>query len=200
MTDPTPNAESAETIRMLNLPTDQRPAWLNDYLGHMTNPEIPATSTHPLLDLVMADTAHGEKKCTLDFPLDKVLATAEHAASADQHKLGYEEKEAAPRLWWVKDDGTYLMSNGKDPVGTRDEDGHPPHMVHATGWGPGTDARSILGGDDFRESLNLTTPLDDDGGGTLLDMLRTAAASGCTRFKLKATFDDHHMELTYITE
>ncbi|MFD0427408.1 DUF3085 domain-containing protein [Streptomyces zhihengii] len=92
------------------------------------------------------------------LPLDKVLATAEHAASADQHKLGYEEKEAAPRLWWVKDDGTYLMSNGKDPVGTRDEDGHPPHMVHATGWGPGTDARSILGGDDFRESLNLTTP------------------------------------------
>ncbi|MFC5905207.1 DUF3085 domain-containing protein [Streptomyces zhihengii] len=197
MTDPTPNAESAETIRMLNLPTDQRPAWLNDYLGHMTNPEIPATSTHPLLDLVMADTAHGEKKCTLDFPLDKVLATAEHAASADQHKLGYEEKEAAPRLWWVKDDGTYLMSNGKDPVGTRDAD-RLPTVVHAHGWGPGTDARSILGGDDFRKSIDLTTPLDEDTT-TLLTMLRQAAAEGATCFLLKATLDEQHMTLTYIT-
>ncbi|MFE0778402.1 DUF3085 domain-containing protein [Streptomyces sp. NPDC058861] len=201
MTDPTTNLTNtspAEMIRLLNLPADQRPAWLNDYLGDMTIPAIPATSTTPLLNVVMANTAHGTKKCTLDFPLDKVLATAEHAAASDQHHPRYGESEAAPSLWWVKDDGTYLMSNGKDPIDTRDENGRLSHVVHATGWGPGTDARSVLGGDDFRETLDLTTPLDD--GGTLLDMLRAAAAGGRTRFQLKATFDDHHMDLTYIAE
>lgn len=188
-----------EQVRhLLTLPADQRPDWLNEFLGDMTIPPIPDTSTNPLLDVVIANTAYGEKNCTLVFPLAKVLAAAEHAAAADEHKLGYGETEALPRLWWVKSDGTYLMSNGQDPADTRDEDGRLPHVVHADGWGPGTDARSILGGDDFRQSINLTTPLDD--GSTLLDILRSAAAAGATRFLLKATFDDHYMNLTYITE
>ncbi|MFH8582230.1 DUF3085 domain-containing protein [Streptomyces zaomyceticus] len=178
--------------------TEQRPAWLNKFLGTMTIPPIPATSTNPLLDVVMANTARGEKNAKLVFPLAKVLAAAEHAAAAPEHKLGYGETEATPRLWWVKDDGTYLMSNGQDPTDTRDEDGRLPHVVHADGWGPGTDARSILGGDDFRESIDLTTPLDD--GTTLLDLLRTATAEGATRFLLQAAFNDHYMTLTYITE
>jgi hypothetical protein len=45
------------------------------------------------------------------------------------------------------------MSNGHNPDDTRDESGRLPHVVYADGWGPVTDARSILGGDDFRESL-----------------------------------------------
>ncbi|WP_143642433.1 DUF3085 domain-containing protein, partial [Streptomyces viridochromogenes] len=141
----------------------------------------------------------GEKNCTLVFPLDRVLAAAEHAAAADTHKLGYGETEAARCLWWVKDDGTYLMSNGQDPTGTRDDNGRLPHVVHADGWGPGTDARSVLAGDDFRESLDLATPVFEDGT-TLLGMLREASTQGATRFVLKATFDDTSMELTYITE
>ncbi|MFH8260539.1 DUF3085 domain-containing protein [Streptomyces roseolus] len=188
-----------EQVRqLLALPAEQRPAWLNEFLGTMTIPPIAETSTNPLLDVVMANTAHGEKNRTLVFPLAKVLATAEHAVAATEHKLGYGETEAAPRLWWVKDDGTYLMSNGQDPTDTRDDDGRLPHVVHADDWGPGTDARSILGGDDFRESIDLTTPLDD--GTTLLDLLRTATAEGATRFLLEAAFDDHYMTLTYITE
>ncbi|MFE0437251.1 DUF3085 domain-containing protein [Streptomyces nigra] len=140
-----------------------------------------------------------ERNCTLVFPLDRVLAAAECAAAADTHKLGYGETGAAPRLWWVKDDGTYLMSNGQDPTGTRDDNGRLPHVVHADGWGPGTDARSVLGGDDFRESLDLATPVFEDGT-TLLGMLREANTQDATRFVLKATFDDTSMELTYITE
>ncbi|MEU1466090.1 DUF3085 domain-containing protein [Streptomyces sp. NPDC005727] len=185
-----------EVRRLLTLPADQRPDWLNTFLGDMTIPPIPATSTNPLADVIMANTAHGEKKPTLHFPLAKVLAAAEHAAAAPAHKLGYGETTATPRLWWVKDDGTYLMSNGRYPT----PHNRPATTVHADGWGPGTDARSILGGDDFRQSIDLTAPLDDGTTTTLLGMLRDAAAEGATRFTLKAVFDDHHMELTYITE
>ncbi|MFF7953645.1 DUF3085 domain-containing protein [Streptomyces griseorubiginosus] len=191
--------EHAETRRLLALPADQRPDWLNEFLGDMTIPPIPDTSTNPLLDIVMANTAHGQKNATLTFPLDKVLAAAEHATAAPEHKLGYGETEAAPRLWWVKSDGTYLMSNGVHPDDTTDADGRLTHVVYADGWGPGTDARSILGGDDFRQSIHLTHPLDEDGT-TLLDMLRQAATDGATRFLMEATFDDTNMELTYITE
>ncbi|MBM9624424.1 hypothetical protein [Streptomyces zhihengii] len=158
----------------------------------MTIPPISHTSTDPLLDVVTANTAHNQKKATLVFPLAKVLA------AADQHKLGYAETEATPRLWWVKDDGTHLMNNGQDPTDTPD-DTYLPTVVHVDGWGPGTDARSILGGDDFRESIDLTTPIFEDGT-TLLGMLRQAATDGATRFLLKATFDDTHMHQTYITE
>ncbi|MFF7115432.1 DUF3085 domain-containing protein [Streptomyces albogriseolus] len=188
-----------QTRQLLALPAEQRPDWLNQFLGTMTIPPIPEASTNPLLDVLMANTAHGTKNCTLVFPLAQVLAAAEHAAAADTHKLGYAETEAAPRLWWVKDDGTYLMSNGQDPNPTHDDNGRLPTVVHADGFGPGTDARSVLGGDDFRESIDLTTPVFDDGT-TLLGMLRQAHTAGATRFMLKATFDDTYMDLTYITE
>ncbi|WP_440581215.1 DUF3085 domain-containing protein [Streptomyces sp. PT19] len=147
-------------------------------------------------DETVANTTYGQKNATLVFPLAKVLAAAEHAATADKHKLGSGETEAAPRLWWVKDDGTFLMSNGQDPTDTRADNGR---LVHADGWGPGTNARTILGGDDFRQSIDLTTPVFEDGT-TLLGMLRAAAAEGATRFLLKATFDNTYMDLTYITE
>ncbi|MER7195762.1 DUF3085 domain-containing protein [Streptomyces flaveolus] len=164
--------------------------------------ETPNTPTTPtgidiaaVLDDVMNNTAHGTKKCLLVFPLDQVLAAAEHANTATGHKLGYGETAPAPRLWWVKDQGTYLMSNGE----TRDASGRLPHAVYADGWGPDTDARSVLGGDDFRESLGLTTPLFEDGT-TLLGMLREATATGGTRFLLKAKFNDEYMDLTYSVE
>ncbi|MFE5407098.1 hypothetical protein ACFQ9Z_38710 [Streptomyces sp. NPDC056580] len=162
----------------------------------------PAHPHQPLLEVAMANTAHGKKNARLHFPLDRVLAAAEHAAAAPSHQLGYGETEAAPRLWWIKSDGTCLMSNGRTPTstpGTPDDSEYLPTTVHADGWGPGTDARSILGGDDFRQSIELTRPLDENGT-TLLGMLRDAAARDATRFSLHAVFDDRHMELTYITE
>ncbi|MER5888044.1 hypothetical protein ABT160_29855 [Streptomyces sp. NPDC001941] len=188
--------DTTDLRHLLTLPADQRPAWLNEFIGTMTIPPIPDTSTNPLLDVVMANTAHTPLDCLLAFPLDQVLALAEHATACDHHHLGYEETQARPRLWWVKSDGTYLTSNGHAP--------HPaptpaPAAVHADGWGPGTDARTILGGDDFRQSLDLTTPINDDGT-TLLDLLRQATADGATRFLLQATLRTDDMDLTYITE
>ncbi|MGW3361222.1 DUF3085 domain-containing protein [Streptomyces bungoensis] len=185
--------------RLLALPADQRPDWLNQFLGDMTIPTIPADSTNPLLDIAMANTAHGEKNATLVFPLDQVLAAAEHAATATRHNLRHGETDPAPRLWWIKNDGTYLVSNAHTPADTLDKDGRPSTVVYADGWGPGTDPRSILGGDDFRESIDLTRPLDGSTR-TLLDILRAAAADGATRFTMNAVFDDHHMTLTYTTE
>ncbi|WP_333765058.1 hypothetical protein [Streptomyces sp. IBSBF 2390] len=189
-----------EAGRLLALPAEQRPAWLNQFLGERTIPPIAEDSPHPLNDVVMANTAHGEKNCTLVFPLDPVLAAAEHAVSAPKHRLGYEETEAeaAPRLLWSKDGGTYLMSNGIHPTDTPDTSGTHNHVVYADGWGPGTDPRSILGGDDFSEPLALTTRHPD--GLALLGLLRAAHADGATHFCLKATFDDLYMNPTYITD
>ncbi|MGW3333102.1 hypothetical protein ACWDF9_21460 [Streptomyces rubiginosohelvolus] len=185
--------------QLLTLPAEQRPDWLNEFLGTMSIPPISETSTNPLLDVIIANTAHGVKRGTLTFPLAPVLAAAEHAAAATEHKLGGEETAAAPRLWWIKGDGTFLMSNGQDPTDTPAKDDRLPTDVHADGWGPGTDARSVLGGDGFRQSIELTTPIFEDGT-NLLDMLRQAAADGATRFMLEFAFDDTYMDLTYITE
>ncbi|MFI9810206.1 hypothetical protein ACIHEJ_38975 [Streptomyces sp. NPDC052301] len=97
--------------RLLALPAEQRPDWLNQFLGDMTIPPIPEDSPHPLNDVVMANTAQGEKNATLAFP----LAAAEHAA-ATEHKLGYGETEAAPRLRWVKDHGTPSTNGSSSPT------------------------------------------------------------------------------------
>ncbi|MFD0432191.1 DUF3085 domain-containing protein [Streptomyces zhihengii] len=174
-------------------PTQQRPATPNNDPGN-------TTIAHPPHHHAPSRHAHGQHRPQPEevharLPLAEVLATAEHAAAADNHKLGYAETEVAPRLWWVKDDGTYLMSNGQDPTDTRNAD-RLPTVVHAHGWGPGTDARSILGGDDFRKSIDLTTPSTK----TPPPSSRcSAAAEGATCFLLKATLDEQHMTLTYIT-
>ncbi|WP_127354619.1 DUF3085 domain-containing protein [Actinacidiphila soli] len=102
----------------------------------------------------------------LQFPLAQVLAAAEHAAAATEHKLLHAETVPRPCLWWVKDDGTYLMSNaviGEDtPAKIRART-----IVYADGWGTGTDARSLLGGDDFAEPFDLCDPTRTSDG-TLL--------------------------------
>ncbi|MFF8864787.1 hypothetical protein ACF08B_22340 [Streptomyces sp. NPDC015139] len=82
-----PSCAPDEAGRLLALPAEQRPEWLNQFLHGMTIPPIPADSTHPLDDVDMANTARGEKNCTLLFPLDRVLAAAEHAVSAPKHRL-----------------------------------------------------------------------------------------------------------------
>jgi hypothetical protein len=79
-------------------------------------------------------------------------------------------------------------ATARPPADTRDASGRLPHVVYVDGWGTDTDARSILGGDDFRESLDpTTTPLFEDGT-TFLGMVREAAATGATRFPFKAKF------------
>lgn len=90
---------------------------------------------------------------TLTFPIADVLANARHALDAPGHKPTFIEREEGrtpgPRLWWVKDDGTYLMSNGE---------GDRPPVAYAEGYEPGTPdlwdrTRDACGGDDFVEPL-----------------------------------------------
>ncbi|MER5888043.1 DUF3085 domain-containing protein [Streptomyces sp. NPDC001941] len=167
----------------------------------MTTPPTPepAAVTVRTCELFGDDYHPGtQRTCTLTFPLAPVLAAAEHAAAADHHAPNSPTSKATPSLWWVNDDGTYLISNGINPTRTPG-DNPPTPFAHADGWGPGTDASPLLGGDDFCESLDLTTP-DLHNGHSLLTLLRHAHTHGATRFHLNATFDDMRMQLTFRTD
>lgn len=140
------------------------------------------------------------QNCILTFPLAPVLAAAEHAAAARAHRLPYGQTEPKPQLWWVKDDGTHLTSNGTPhPDDVPRRDGRPSRTVHADGWGPGTDARSLLGGDDFNYPLDLLTREDGDDV-TLLGLLRDAVADGATRFLLHVTWHTDGVQLSMSTQ
>ncbi|MGW3932952.1 hypothetical protein ACWECC_33395 [Streptomyces microflavus] len=171
---------------------------------------IPNTETAPqpgtpeyfdaLLQEVLGDAYQPTAKqdCTLTFPLDQVLAAAEHAIAAPEHALGPGDTDTHPRLWWIKGDGTFLMSNGIDNTpNARNDKGHWRHTAFADTWGPGTYPSTILGGDDLHETLDLTRPQGD--GQILIDMLRTAAADNATRFLLHVAHDDEGMKLTMTT-
>ncbi|MER7000706.1 hypothetical protein [Streptomyces sp. NPDC000410] len=164
----------------------------------MTNPTTPEGCDALLREVLgNAYQAPAEQNCTLTFPLHQVRSIAEHAIAARKHALGPGDTDARPRLWWIKGDGTYLMSNGIDNTpNARDENGHWYHIAFTDNWGPGTDPSTILGGDDLHETLDLTHPLDDDQ--TLIDILRTAP-DHATHFLLHITYDDEGMLLTMTT-
>lgn len=168
----------------------------------MTDPTAPATPEDfdALLREVLGEDYQppARQNCTLTFPLDKVRAAAEHAITATHHALGPGDPDTRPRLWWIKGDGTYLMSNGiYNAPSTRDADGNWHHITYADNWGPGTDLSPVLGGDDLHETLDLTRPLDD--GPTLIELLRDPPAHA-TRFLLHISHDDESMALTMTTE
>ncbi|MFI1701421.1 hypothetical protein ACH419_36450 [Streptomyces bobili] len=165
----------------------------------MTNPTAPEDFDALLRDVLGANyQPPARQDCTLTFPLTKVRSIAELTITARKHALGPGDTDTAPRLWWIKGDGTFLMSNGiGNTPNTRDADGHWRHIVYADHWGPDTDPSTVLGGDDLHETLYLTQPLPD--GQTLIDMLRTAP-DHATRFLLHVTHDDDGMQLTMTTK
>lgn len=114
----------------------------------------------------------------LYFPLAEVaeLVKATEAATAHRPMPDYMDGmiPEGPALMWVKDDGTYLMSNA-----TRAE-GELPDIIRARAMeptGPVLDGdqwdltRAICGGDDFAEYL----PLAEDNFG---EAMKAAAADG----------------------
>lgn len=132
------------------------------------------------------------------FPLRPVIALAEHAVSATDHRPTFTQHEEGitnppPALLWVKDDGTYLSSNGLP---------RPEGVVYATTT-DGLELRSVdpriqpelwaqiraatelvCGGDDFVEGFDL---LGDDA---LLDALRAAVrGDGFTLLELRVAPD-----------
>lgn len=117
----------------------------------------------------------------LFFPLRLALELAEHAAAAPRHDPSFTQLEKGlpgkPSLVWVKEDGTYLMSNGRPRLyPAPDYQEGPQVIVEAEGWGTGTrhDLGGIeeIGGDDFSEFIDLADPLGDFP--TLLEAMRAA--------------------------
>ena len=127
------------------------------------------------------------------FPLRPVIALAEHAVAATAHRptfLQHEEgvSEAPPALFWVKDDGTYLSSNGlprpEGVVYASTADGLHLRSVDPRAepelWAQVRAATELIcGGDDFVEDFEL---LSDDA---LLDGMRAALRDGFTHLELR---------------
>lgn len=131
----------------------------------------------------------------LFFPLADVVAAAEHALASPAHRLAYGDTSPYPALWWVKNDGTYLMSNGIPAEGAKPDD-DPRRQVHAEGWGPGTDARALLGGNDFCAPYPLCVEGLTQDGETLLGMLRGALTDGNVDLIWELRADGNQVRMT----
>ncbi|GAA0908149.1 DUF3085 domain-containing protein [Virgisporangium aurantiacum] len=118
----------------------------------------------------------------LRFALRDVLAVAEHAIAAPAHKPAFADTvdgtTPTPALWFVGDDGLYLMSNGL-PGQPHPDGGDRLHVVYADGYRTAMSKHAIadeIGGDDFCEPLSLLDPGPD--GVTLHARLTAGVADG----------------------
>lgn len=107
----------------------------------------------------------------LRFPLRDVLAVANHAIAATDHKPSFRDCEngttPTPALWFVGDDGLYVMSNGL-PGQPHPDGGDRLLVVYADGYTTAMSKHDVadeIGGDDFCEPLPL---LDSQHGGATL--------------------------------
>jgi hypothetical protein len=138
---------------------------------------------------------------TIYFRLDETLRVAEATAQATSHHDSFVDQEngtkTGPALMWVKDAGTYLMSNASprpdnDVIYGRAfaADGlllKQPDDSRSPAWDAvWNTTREICGGDDFSEYFEL-----DD----LLPQLRAALADGWTHLVL--TVSDETVDLTF---
>ena len=111
----------------------------------------------------------------LHFPIDHTVLVAEATLRAPAHADSFVDREegraTGPALMWVKDAGTYLMSNadprpGDDVVYARAEEPTGPLL---DGGGEHYQLTAdICGGDDFAEYIALDEPT--------MRLLRTALA------------------------
>ena len=105
-----------------------------------------------------------EPETVLQFLLADVIELVARSLSSADHTEPYSQIEAGepgvPALGWVKDDGTYLMSNRVPRLEGRD--GETNRVVYAEGWGSGTRSavsRTEVGGDDFVEPIAVSEEL-----------------------------------------
>jgi hypothetical protein len=86
----------------------------------------------------------------LKFDIQQVAEHLRHAQASDTHRSVYgDDSTAVAGLWWVKDSGTYIMSNGTSET-------RPP-VVYAKGLGEDADrdlVDAVCGGDDFVEFIS----------------------------------------------
>lgn len=88
---------------------------------------------------------------TLIFDLAEVGANLRHSMACTQWKQTYGETTQRVGLWWVKDEGTYLMSNGI-------AEGLQPPVAYARGLGADAEwdtVQEYCGGDDFAQFIDI---------------------------------------------
>lgn len=100
---------------------------------------------------------------TCVFKTDDVRRCVEHALNATTWSMGWAEEETpAPSLFFVHDHGVYLMSNGEPRDIVTDENKETTYVAYAQHCNPRTDnewwdnARELVGGDDFAETLPIS--------------------------------------------
>ncbi|WP_327116638.1 DUF3085 domain-containing protein [Nocardia sp. NBC_01730] len=113
------------------------------------------------------------------FRLSEVRPIAEHAVAATEHAPSLSQhldnEPSQPSLMWVKDDGTYLMSNGS-PLQLADPENPTggARVAYALDWGQGTGPDigvTPVGSDDFAEHLPLHETVLP--GRTLIELIRS---------------------------
>jgi len=101
------------------------------------------------------------------FPLAEVGRVAERAVAATEHKPSFRDTlngtTPAPALWFVGDEGLYLMSNGLPhlPQPTKSD---RSLVAYADGYRTSMDKHAVdhlIGGDDFCEVLPLLAAQPD---------------------------------------
>ena len=99
---------------------------------------------------------------TCVFKTAEVRRCIEHALNSKNWKMGWSSEDPAPALFFVHDEGVYLMSNGEpgDPK-SRSEIGL--YAAYAEGCDPDLNpddwwdtSRVLVGGDDFAEVIPVT--------------------------------------------
>lgn len=148
-------------------------------------------------------------KHVLEFDLKAVLGLMEDARGAKRHAIGFEERcdiygetvyhcqpdeeeRAEPGLFFVKDDGVYMMSSGRGE-GIDPETGERPRpkVAYAKGFDPILNGREdvwdraqiAVGGDDFSDKFML---------GVFDDLMRGMDSKGTFRI----TVDKKSLQLT----
>lgn len=100
---------------------------------------------------------------TCVFKTEDVQRCVEHALNSTEWRMGWSEAPPAPALFFVHDQGVYLMSNG-EPRDLVTVDGKSTtYCAYAETTDPSKDedwwenASNLVGGDDFAETLLVTT-------------------------------------------
>lgn len=96
------------------------------------------------------------------FRSEQVLPLAQHALNSPEHSAPYGGPDPGPGLFFVHDQGVYLMSNGQ-PRDTAGATNGRARVAYAEGCNPTvgefddwySNSRDLVGGDDFAEFLTL---------------------------------------------
>jgi hypothetical protein len=135
----------------------------------------------------------------LRFPLRDILALADHAIAAPDHKPSYSNTldgtTPTAALWLVGDEGLYLMSNGL-PDQQHPTENNRLHLVYADGYRTSSSKHAVadeIGGDDFVQPLPLLDP--QPGEATLQAQLTAAVADGFDLFVID--LDRTSVQLTF---